>query len=187
MSLWVLVSLTIFSAMISVFALRQNNLTMVRLRENVNTADQQGGDVESALRELRAYVYTHMNTNLRAGSSSSEAPIQLTDTYNRIVEAEQARVATIGGNAQIYAAAQKKCEASTNLSEKVQCVQQYYIDNGGSKFQLNLPPKEFYTFDFVSPRWSPDLAGFALLVTIVSGLLLLLRLIAGRVLKRYLD
>jgi preprotein translocase subunit SecF len=186
-SLWVIVAIFVTSVALSIFALRQNNLTMVGLRNEVYAADKQGGDVEGALRELRVFVYGHMNTNLRAGSTSSEAPIQLTYTYNRLVAAEQARVAALGGNAIVYSAAQKSCVDKTEESEKLQCIQQYLTDNGGNKFQLALPSKEFYTFDFVSPAWSPDLAGFSLLIAFASGLLLILRLIAGRFMKSYLD
>jgi hypothetical protein len=186
-SLWIIAAIFVISVMLSIFALRQNNLTMVRLRDGVYAADKQGTDVEDALRELRTFVYGHMNTNLRAGSTSSEAPIQLTDTYNRLVAAEQARVAALGGNSTVYAAALQKCADKTVESEKLQCVQQYLTDNGGNKFQLSLPSKEFYTFDFVSPRWSPDLAGFSVVIAVASGILLLLRLIAGRALRNYFD
>lgn len=186
-SLWFLVGIFAVSVMLSIFALRQNNLTMIALRDNVYAADKQGGDVEAALRELRVFVYGHMNTNLRAGSTSSEAPIQLTETYNRLVAAEQARVASIGGNGAVYAAAQQKCADKAVGTENLQCIQQYLTDNGGNKFQLSLPSKEFYTFDFVSPAWSLDLAGVSLIVAVASGLLLILRLIAGRVLNKYFD
>jgi hypothetical protein len=147
----------------------------------------QAGDVEAALRNLRIFIYGHMNTNLRAGSSSSEAPIQLTETYNRLVASEQARVALLGGNSAVYAAAKQKCLDKTVESENLQCVQQYLTDKGGNKFQLSLPSKEFYTFDFISPAWSPDLAGFSLLIAGFFGILLILRLIVGRIVKNYLD
>ncbi len=186
-SLAIIVAIFVVSLMLSVFALRQNNLTMVRLRDAVYAADKQGADVEVALRELRIFVYGHMNTNLRAGSTSSEAPIQLSETYNRLVVAEQARVAALGGNSVVYAAAQQKCADKSVENEKLQCVQQYLTDNGGNKFQLSLPSKEFYTFDFVSPSWSPDLAGFSVVIAVASGVLLVLRLIAGRILKNYFD
>jgi hypothetical protein len=185
-SLWLIAGVFLLSVAVSLFALRDNNLKMVKLRDEVYAADKQGGDVEGALRELRVFVYGHMNTNLRAGSTSSEAPIQLTDTYNRLVAAEQARVAALGGNSAVYTAGLQKCSDKAVESEKLQCVQQYLTDNGGNRFQLSLPQKEFYTFDFVSPAWSLDLAGISLLIAAVSGILLILRLIAGRIIKNYL-
>lgn len=186
-SLALIAAVFAISVLVSIFALRQNNMTMIRLRNEVYAADKAGGDVEAALKELRIFVYGHMNTNLRAGSTSSEAPIQLTNTYNRIVAAEQARVAGLGGNAAVYAAAKQNCVAKTDETENLQCIQQYVNDKAGGKFQLSLPAKEFYTFDFVSPFWSPDLAGFAVIAAILSGILLVMRLVAGRVLKRYFD
>lgn len=184
-SLGLLVAIFIISVILSIFALRQNNLTMVRLRSEVYATDKQGGDVEKSLRELRAFVYDHMNTNLRAGSTSSDAPIQLTDTYNRLVAAEQARVAALGGNSQVYVAAQQKCVDKITETEKLQCIQQYLTNEGGNKFQLSLPQKEFYSFDFIGPRWTPDFAGISIVVASIAGLLLIVRLIAGRVLKIY--
>jgi hypothetical protein len=186
LSLWLLVSAMLISGAVSVFALRQNNITMIRLRDDVYAADKSGGDVEGAMRELRKFVYAHMNTNLRSGSTTTEAPIQLTETYNRVVAAEQARVAALGGNGKVYASAKQKCQSITDSSEQVQCVQQYITENGGYKFQLSLPAKEFYIFDFVSPRWTFDIAGIALLVLFISFLLLISRLIVGKFMKAYL-
>lgn len=186
-SLWVLVGLFAFFSLLSVYALRQNNLTMVRLREAVYVADKQGGDVETALRKLRAHVYAHMNTNLKVDPNSTEPPIQLAETYNRLVAAEQARVAALGGNNAVYVAGQKKCESAfVPLSQRVSCIQQYVSENGGAQYQLNLPQKEFYTFDFVSPRWSPDVAGISMVIAGFMGILLLVRLIAGRAITKYL-
>ena len=45
--------------------------------------------------------------------------------------------------------------------------------------QKNIPDS-LYKFDFVSPTWSPDLAGWSLLVAIVSGTFLVLRFLLDR-------
>jgi len=177
----------IISAGISIFALRANNLKMAELRQAVYAADVKGIDVEPALRDLRAFVYAHMNTNLRAGSSSSEPPIQLVNRFNKAVAAEQARVAAQNNSTKVYADAQAQCErASLPLTARAQCIQDYVSVHGNGVPQLNLPPKEFYTFDFASPFWSSDLAGWSLVVTAALFALLLLRLAAGIVVRMYL-
>ncbi len=174
-------------AAISIFALRANNLKMAELRQAVYTADENGGDVEAALRNLRSFVYGHMNTDLRAGSTSSEPPIQLVNRFNSAVTAEQARVAKLSNASRVYSDAQAQCErASLPLTQRAQCIQDYVTKYGSGIPQLNLPPKEFYTFDFASPLWSPDLAGFALIATLFVGILLLVRLVAGVIVRLYL-
>lgn len=173
-SSWYLLALTLLFALISVFALRQNNLTALQLRDNVLKVDQQNGDVEAALRQLRSYVYAHMNTDL-ASSSSVYPPIQLKYRYERLVAAQQE--AAKAGNAKIYTDAQKHCEAllPTGVSlNRVTCIQQY-LDAHPLAAQ---PPIQdsLYKFDFASPHWSPDLAGWSLVLTVVFGALFLFRL-----------
>lgn len=172
---------------VSIVLLRANNLKMVELRQAVYTADEKGGDVETALRNLRLYVYSHMNTNLRAGSSSSEPPVQLVHRFNAAVAAEQARIAALNNSTKVYADAQAQCERSSlPLTARAQCIQDYVVTHGNGAPQLNLPPKEFYTFDFTSPFWSSDAAGWSLAATILLGILLLVRIAAGIVVRNYL-
>ena len=177
----------VISAAISVLALRSNNLNMVKLRQAVYTADKQNGDINKALNDLRKYVYGHMNTNLRTGTTTTEPPVQLVNQFNRDVAAERQRIATLGSADKVYVDAQTKCEkAGVPIPERAACIQDYVTKNGKGIPQLNLPPKEFYTFDFASPIWSPDIAGFSLLVTIILGIAILVRLISGAILKSYL-
>jgi hypothetical protein len=182
----IIVMFVVFAAA-SVYELRANNLQMVKLRQAVYATDEQNGDVEAALKNLREYVYGHMNTNLRSNSSSSEPPIQLAGRFNRALSAEQARVAALGGANQVYVDAQRECEVSSlPLTARAQCMQNYITANGNGVPQLNLPPKEAYTFDFLSPFWSPDLAGWSIVLASIIGLLLLARLIAGFMVARFI-
>jgi hypothetical protein len=185
-SLILLSVLFVASIAVSIYSLRSNNLNMIKLREAVYTADQQNGDIETALNNLREYVHGHMNTNLTSGDASSEAPIQLVGQFNRAVETEQARIAVLGSANQVYVNAQKECEVSSlPLTARAQCMQDYITTYGNGAPQLNLPPKEAYVFDFISPFWSPDLAGWSIVLTALIGLLLVARLISGLFLKRY--
>jgi hypothetical protein len=179
---WYLLVLLVVSAGVSVAALRQNNLTMVQLRSEVYQADEQNGDVEGALQRLRAYVHSHMNTDLSGGDNAVYPPVQLKYTYQRLKQAEQDRVKQASG--QIYTDAQSHCEqlhpSGFSGSGRIPCIEQYVSEH---KVTENIIPDAMYKFDFVSPTWSPDLAGFSLLVSSALLLLLALRIAAARFLK----
>lgn len=147
---------------ISAFALRQNNIRMLELREQVFIADEQGEGVEKALRDLREHVHAHMNTDLTASDTAIRPPIQLQYTYQRLRDAEEERVRA--ANERIYQEAEGVCEARFPAGQlangRVQCVEEYLLSSGVT---INQVPKELYQFDFISPRWSPDIAGWSLL------------------------
>lgn len=156
---------------ISVAALRENNYQMVRLREQVYQADKEDGDVQKALTDLQRFVTTHMNTDLTPGTNAVYPPIQLKHSYERLQAANIARA----GNQKVYQDAQKHCESlnSTDFSGKnrVPCIQEYVKSHGTSIEEV---PESLYKYDFLSPTWSPDLAGFSILAT---GLFTLLALV----------
>lgn len=166
---------------ISLISLRHNNEQMIRLRDAVYAADKNNGNVEGALRNLRAYVYGHMNTSLATGPNAVHPPIQLKYTYERLQEQQQA--ATGQGSA-LYTQAQAACENQTDTgSEVISCIQQYIVAHGG---QLAVVPDGLYKFDFVSAKWSWDLAGWSLFFTILSAIGFLLSAPYHWWAKRYL-
>jgi hypothetical protein len=148
---------------LAVIGLRSNSLTMAQLRNDVYVADKHDQGIERALQNLQIYVTTHMNTNLASGPNAAYPPIQLTYTYDRAVvtAGEKATAA----NTKIYTDAQHYCEKvdSTDFygTNRVPCVQQYVRSHG-----VDLPaiPDSLYKFDFVSPWWSPDFAGWSLVL-----------------------
>jgi hypothetical protein len=178
---WYLLVLCLMSAALTVVALRANNLHMVTLRDKVHQVDQAGGDVEGALQDLRTYVYGHMNTGLATGSNVYP-PVQLKYTYQRLKQAETDRVKS--QNDSIYRGAQAYCEQQnpTDFSgrNRVPCIEAYVKSHSVTERKI---PDAMYKFAFVSPTWSPDLAGFSLLISILLAVLLIARIIAGRVLK----
>jgi len=182
---WQFLALAIIFAVISVFALRQNNLHAVALRDNLLKVDQQNGDVNSALNKLRSYIYSHMNTDL-ASSTSVYPPIQLKYRYERLVAAEKSRVDE--ANMTIYTDAQHYCEGQNSVDfsgrNRVPCIQQYVSTHGLSP---NPIPDDLYKFDFASPIWSPDLAGWSLFFAGFFGLLAIVRLALQIWLKHSLD
>jgi preprotein translocase subunit SecF len=126
---YVFLVLLILSSIVTVTALRHNNQTMIKLRDQVYVVDKNNGDVNAALNELRSYVHGHMNTNLSSGGNSIKPPIQLKHTYERLQAQAEAN--------------RKEGEAPVTI------------------------PSALYKFDFVSPTWSPDLAGWSLVLSVL--------------------
>jgi hypothetical protein len=172
---WYLLTIALLSAVICVFALRANNQHMLSLRDAVYSADKNNSDVQSALNHLQAYVTAHMNTNLSTGTSVYP-PVQLKYTYDRLVQAQQAAAAASSGDTDLYTAAQGYCEQQDPVDfsghNRVPCIEQYVQSHGGTALPSSPNiPDSLYKFAFVSPHWSPDLAGWTLLVAIASLLL----------------
>jgi hypothetical protein len=185
-SYWYFLAAFIISLSVSIYALRQNNLHMIKLRNAVYQADQQNGNVEGALRNLREYVYAHMNTDLASGPNAIKPPIQLKYTYDRLVKAEEAQASAV--NSQVYINAQATCQAefpqSFSGGPREPCIQAYVLSHGAQQQTI---PGALYKFDFVSPLWSPDLAGWSLVVSAILLFLFLLRLGLEKWSKRVLQ
>lgn len=158
---------------------------MGQLRQEVYNADKNNGDVVAALQKLQQHVTTHMNTNLVDGDDAVYPPIQLQYTYQRLQEEAKQKAAT--ANASLYSEAQAYCEVanSTDFSgrNRVPCIQQYVLENGGEKPAAI--PDSVYKFSFASPSWSFDLAGVSIVVTVLFAVLTIVRFVLGLILKRF--
>jgi hypothetical protein len=185
---WYLLSVALLSAIICVFALRANNQHMLSLRNAVYTADKNDTDVQGSLNRLQAYVTAHMNTNLSTGTSVYP-PIQLKYTYDRLVQAQQSAAAAALGNTDLYTAAQHYCEQQDPVDfsghNRVPCIEQYVQSHGGGALPTNPNiPDSLYKFAFVSPRWSPDLAGWTMLIATLSLILAIVTFAVDRWFRR---
>lgn len=180
---WYFLVVALTSTVICVFALRANNEHMIKLRAAVYAADQNNSDVQAPLKALQAYVTTHMNTNLSAGHNAVYPPIQLKYAYDRLVRAQSDQVAQ--SNTSLYSAAQTYCEQqnSTDFSgrNRVPCIEQY-IQSHNTQPTVAIPDA-LYKFSFVSPSWSPDLAGWSLVVALISSLLFVISFAVNRLLR----
>lgn len=183
-SYWYLLIAFVISGSVAIVALRNNNLTAIRLRNQLYTVDQKDGNVAAALNTLRQYVYSHMNTNLASGPNSIYPPIQLKYTYQRLEAAEQAAVNA--ENSQIYTDAENYCQQlipnGFSGRGRVPCIETYVTSHGTTQ---SIPPA-LYEFDFISPFWSPDLAGWSVVASLIFLLLFIARFLSGRWLKHSL-
>lgn len=172
--IWQIILLFLVTLPLSAYLLRQNNLRMVELRDEVVRIDSETGDitkVQPALEELRSFVLTHMNTSLAT-------PLELPGSYNKAVEQARKKAEESGtANGNIYRKAQEVCEdPNVLLSVRAQCIQDYVTSNAqpGTNAQgIEFPPKELFSYNYSSPVWSFDLAGLSVFVSVVMALWLI--------------
>ncbi len=174
-SSWYFVVGLVVSLGLAIVSLRNNNLTALQFRDRVNQVDKDNGDVEAALKELREYVYGHMNTNLSDGPNAIKPPIQLKYRYERLWQAAN----VTPDNSKVYTDAQSYCEKTQPQgfygASRLDCIQDYVVNHGQPASTIQSIPDSLYKFDFASPVWSPDLAGWSLLLVGVFSLLLVVR------------
>lgn len=181
---WYFLVLTLAFGALCVVSLRHNNQQMIVLRDAVYTADKENGDVEGTLRNLRSYIYSHMNTSLASGPNAVHPPIQLKYTYERLQATQQQGLSQ--NNSALYGQAQQYCNQqgqTASAQDTINCIQDYAATHG---IQLVNIPDALYKFDFVSAKWSPDAAGWSLVATVLSFIGFLLTATYRWIMKRYL-
>lgn len=183
---YLLLGICISFAVLAVLSLRNNNQNMVKLRSAVFESDKNNKDIELSLKNLRAYVYKHMNTNLASGANAVRPPIQLKYTFERL-------------NAVNVATYQAETKRNLDDAERI-CVEQF----PGTVFsQPRLDcakayaaahpvvqksiSDDLYKFDFLSPAWTPDLAGLSIVISGLFFLLSVVRVLSSWAIKRELD
>ncbi len=183
LSIWYFVIAIGISGALFITAYRHNNLRSVELRAAVMKADEQNGDVEAALRELREHIYSHMHSGL-ANEGGVYPPIQLKYRYERLVAAEKERASA--ANSRLATEAQNYCERLIPQGAsrgRIDCIQNYMTSRGAAERPI---PDSLYKFDFAAPVWSPDVAGWSLVVFIMTILALSLRVITTSWLRHML-
>ena len=178
--------LVISTGVLSLYFLRQNNTEMQRRRSAVFRADEQGvsnEELERKLQSLRDHVVNHMNTDLYPpGTNSREPPIQLPYKYYRdTVWYWEQRIKPIDDRlpenlrAELDAARRVCEEGSYGISERLNCL----VEETKDVNAMPEPPilrTEYYSYHFVSPRWSPDKAGWSIVACGFSVVILFFRL-----------
>lgn len=178
---WQLMILFILACFVSATFLRLNNIGMVQRRDAVYTADTAGDDkvTQSRLYDLQRYVTSHMNTDMDKGAF-------LTATYNRDKKALIEK-ALKGVNGNIYKKAQEVCAPQfTSWSPAyVQCTVNElakYPAGDSLNDSINLPSSP-YLYSYTSPLWTPDFAGWSVVVSVVILLMIIARFISVVILR----
>ena len=122
-----------------------------------------------------------MNTEL-GGPNGIYPPIQLSGTYERLIESEEQRVRKV--NEEVRVAAEETCNQqfpAGQIQGRAQCNADYIETNSISAQPID---DSFYKFNYVAPRWSPDLAGFSLLAAVLFGSMTLYNVLHHWYIKR---
>ena len=172
-------SLLVGSSVGAAYELRQNNLHMLKLRQEVLDADTKLGDVKTPLVRLQSFVTTHMNTELP--QLGSQPAIQLKATYEHLVQLERDRVSS--ERQRITSEATAYCEENIHgyLSTRAACVADYTATRQVIEAQVQ---SDLYKYNFASPSWSPDAAGGLIVVAVVLAVTFVLQC-ASRLLARF--
>lgn len=156
---------------------------MIDRRDAVISADKAGDPrvINERLYDLQRYVAAHMNADM--------GTIYLEHQYKRdgqrIID-EASGVNNPNGN--IYKKAQESCAPrfSSYSQAYLQCTMSYLAqfspaENPAS--EVKLPKPDLYRHSFTSPLWTPDFAGWSVLVCILIIIVIIGRLIGLMVLK----
>lgn len=187
---WQLLILFVMFAFITATFLRLNNVGMVERREAVYTADKTDDSVglASRLYDLQRFVSAHMNAD--------PGRVALVKTYERDNERhkkayQESTNSTANGDA--FQKAEAVCGPIARSNgwrwpdmRYTNCINQELekIPGGQAVISEFKPlPVEPYYHTFTSPLWSPDFAGWSLIITAVIGLIIIGRLVVLAILR----
>lgn len=181
---WQLLIILVIMLVVTATFLRLNNIGMVERRAAVIAADEQGDEevIIQRLYDLQQYVSSHMNTDLGRG-------VFLEATYNR--DAQKALDVASDDrnpNGNIYKKAQEVCAPKFNRysAAYLRCTTDElakYPAGPELISDVTPPNQDSYIYSYVSPRWSPDFAGWSVLVCLVIMLIIIGRMVSLGILK----
>lgn len=173
---WQLLVLLVFMAFIAATFLRLNNIGMVERRAAVIAADESGDKdaIAQRLYDLQRYVSAHMNTDMGKG-------VYLQEQYARDRQAKLDAAANADNSPNIYKQITDACRAMyASWSPYFQCVKDKLNASTPAADPLDtvaLPSANEYRHIYASPVWSPDFAGFSLLICALLVLVIIARLL----------
>lgn len=183
---WQLIILLVLMTFVSATFLRLNNIGMIERRTatvDADSADNFNNQVISdRLYDLQKYVTLHMNTDMGKG-------VYLEASYKRDVQAAYAVASNDSNpNGNIYKKAQEVCAPRfTSYSNAyLQCTiseLNKYPSSSNLISSANLPQPYLYLHAFISPLWSPDFAGWSVLICIAIFTMIIIRMTSVGILK----
>lgn len=185
---WQLIVILLLAILASASLLRLNSLGMAERRSAVLAADEKGDNAatKTAIVDLQRYISRHMNTDMAGG-------FYLTKSYERDRDAALASANDVSNpNSSVYQQASIECRerfrggTSSFRNDYVQCVIERVSalsPQADTAADINLPRADAYKISFVSPLWSPDIAGFSVAFCLLIIIVLVLRLVALVVLR----
>lgn len=180
---WQLLVLLMIAGFVAATFLRLNNIGMVERRDAVLAADTSGNhtDMVNRLYDLQQYSVTHMNAD--TGTFYLEAQ------YKRDVQ-KSVEQASSDNNpyGDINVKVDQLCRSrfSSYSQAWVQCFANElakYPPAPDPADKATLPSTDLYRYAFLSPLWTPDFAGWSVLVVLLLALLIIIRLLGLGLLK----
>ncbi len=173
---WQLVILLILMAFVAATFLRLNNIGMKERRDAVLTADTAGDEtsLQSRMYDLQRYVVAHMNADTGVFYLQGEYK---RESQRRVAAAEN--YADPNGNVFVQAEAVCKPQFSAWSEAYVQCFADQlakYPPSPNPVENVTFPDASLYRYNFESPLWSSDFAGWSSLLCLVIVLMILVRL-----------
>lgn len=170
---WQLLIILVLSGFVAATFLRLNNIGMAQRRESVLQADKDGRDEDmfNRMLDLQHYVAAHMNADT--------GQFDLTEQYKRDAQlAINAATNDANPNGNINAKADAVCAPRFDIysTAYLQC----FLDEL-NKYpaapelpnEVDLPNPALYRHSFASPLWSPDFAGFSVLIFLFVALVII--------------
>jgi hypothetical protein len=181
---WQLVAVLLLMGFVAATFLRLNNIGMIQRFDAVMAADKAGDNkvIRERLYDLQRFISDHMNTNMGNG-------LYLEDSYNRDVKkAYELSSQDSNPNGNIYKKVQDICAPrfSSWSIGYVQCVTDElakYPSADSLVASVNLPKAALYHYSFISPIWSPDFAGWSVLICLTLILMIIVRITSVSILK----
>lgn len=185
---WQLVVIVLLLTIVSATFLRLNNLGMVERRTAVIEADEKGdkAEIKQSLVELQHFMSSHMNTSLNGG-------LYLSKTYERDrAAALEAASSASNPQAAVYQQASVECRAkwqggvTSFRNDYVQCVidrVSALASSADPTAAVKLPLVDNYRYDFSSPVLSFDAAGLFVILTGVTLVAIVVRVLSSLILS----
>ena len=181
---WQLILILVLFSFVVLILLRLNNTGMVSRREAMLAADSEGNSAVTLARaaDLQSYVSRHMN--------SSTGRFFLKGQYERDSEAVKIKAeetASSNPHGNVYLKASQVCDPqfTVRTAAYFQCYLNELAKYPTAEYgptDIKMPTPELYNQEFISPRWTPDFAGFAVLVWLLLAIVIIVRLLYKMVL-----
>lgn len=180
---WQLLILLILVGFLAATFLRLNNIGMINRRDAVLAADKAGDTtvIQSRLYDLQRYVVEHPNANTGI--------FYLEQQYKRDAQKTVDAASNDNNpNGNINAKAEAVCQPQYAVWSPayVQCFTDElakYPPSPDPAQNVTLPSVSLYRYEFSSPLWSPDFAGWSLVTCVIIILMIIVRLVSLVVLR----
>ncbi|MBQ3297062.1 hypothetical protein IJH01_02995 [Candidatus Saccharibacteria bacterium] len=197
---WQLLVLLVPLLFVDATLLRVDHIHMTELRDAVleaDAAEESDEVIVEKLNALRDFTLSNIVINVVDDNGVERVtfgtgPFYLEHTYIRaankaLAEAEATFANDSNPNGNVYGMAGEVCRAqalangwSWDDANYINCmvgeIQKYpAADDIQSSIMASLPSTELYRWNFASPVWAPTLTGFAILITLVIIVVILIR------------